>query len=97
MNLEDLLDEHKEVSTKMLFQSNLETSSTIALQIMAGGVLKEHISKTPALLLCVKGKVVYQDEKDNETVLNPGQYKEIVPMVKHRVKGISDSQLILCK
>lgn len=97
MNLEDLLDEHKEISTKVLFQSSIEKSNTIALQIMAGGILKEHISKTPALLLCVKGKVVYEDENNTNTVLNPGQYQKITPMVKHQVKGISDSQLILCK
>lgn len=97
MNLEDLLDEHKEISTKVLFQSSLEKSNTIALQIMAGGILKEHISQTPALLLCVKGKVIYEDENNTKTFLNPGQYQEITPMVKHQVKGISDSQLILCK
>lgn len=97
MNLEDLLDEHKEVSTKMLFQSELETSNVIALQIMADGLLKEHISKTPALLLCVKGKVIYEDENNNRNVLNSGQFQKITPMVKHRVKGIYDSQLILCK
>ncbi len=97
MNLKDLLDPNKEVSTKVLFQSDLEKSNAIGLKIRAEGLLKEHISKTPALLICVAGDVVYRDEKGAENRLKAGDLQEIEPMVKHEVKGLEDSLLVLCK
>jgi quercetin dioxygenase-like cupin family protein len=97
MNVKDLFDPNKEVSTKVLFQSNLEKSNTIGLKIRAEGLLKEHISKTPALLICVAGDVVYRDEKGAENRLKAGDLQEIEPMVKHEVKGLEDSLLVLCK
>jgi len=97
MNLEDLLDQTKEVSTKVLFSSDLEKSNTIGLKIQAEGVLKEHVTKTSALLICVKGDVIYKDQKGAENRLKAGDLQEIEPMVKHEVTGLSESILILCK
>ena len=97
MNLKELLNQTKEVSTKVLFQSDLEKSNIIGLKIQADGVLKEHVSKTPALLICVKGEVVYRDEKGAENRLKSGDLQEIQPMVKHEVTGVSESYLVLCK
>lgn len=97
MNLKEILNQDKEVSTKVLFSSDLEKSNTIGLRIQAKGVLKEHVSKTPALLICVEGEVIYRDEKGAENRLKAGDLQEIEPMVKHEVTGVSESFLLLCK
>ncbi|MBB4118997.1 quercetin dioxygenase-like cupin family protein [Mesonia hippocampi] len=94
MNLIDI-HENKSVSAKQL--STAITSKVIALQILANGLLKEHITNTPAVLICVKGEVIYEDERGNKINLTSGDFKEIEPLVKHWVKGIRDSQLILIK
>jgi len=95
MNLKDIHNEDKGVSTKSI-SKNL-TSKVIAIQILNGELLKEHFTKIPAILICVQGEVEYEDEKGNKTQLKPGALHEIEPMVKHWVKGIQDSQLILIK
>lgn len=93
MKISEVHDENKAVSAKPI--SGFK--SAIAIQILKNGLLKEHITKTPATLVCVLGEVVYEDEKDQKMTLKPGDIFEIEPMVKHWVKGIADSQLILIK
>lgn len=93
MKLSEVHDENKEVSAKPI--SGFKNA--IAIQILKNGLLKEHISKTPATLVCVLGEALYEDEKDHKVTLKPGDIFEIEPLVKHKVKGIADSQLILIK
>lgn len=83
------------VSAQLLFKG--EESSTRALQIKKDGLLKEHITKTEALLICISGEVVYEDELNNNRSLKAGEYIRILPMVKHWVKGLQDSELLLIK
>ena len=59
--------------------------------------LKEHITKTPALLLCISGFVMYEDENDTEITLEPGDYVMITPEVKHWLFASVKSQLVLLK
>ena len=59
MNLKNLHTENKAVQTKVLFEPT--ESRVISLQIAAGETLKEHITKVPALLICVTGDAVFQD------------------------------------
>ncbi len=94
MKLIDIHDK-KGVSAKPISQ-NL-TSKVIAIQILANELLKEHITNIPAVLICVLGEVDYKDEKGTKINLKSGDYFEIEPMVKHWVKGIQDSQLLLIK
>lgn len=94
MNLSDL-HETQGVSAKTLSQSI--SSKVMAIQILADKLLKDHITNLPAILICVVGEVDYEDEKGNKINLKPGDFKEIEPMVKHWVKGIQDSQLVLIK
>ena len=94
MRLSDL-HEKKDVSAKPLAESL--SAKVTAIQILAGKLLKEHITTIPAVLICVIGEVVYEDEKGNSINLKPGDFKEIEPMVKHWVKGIRDAQLVLIK
>lgn len=94
MNITDLHTD-KAISTNVMFKT--ETGSTIALQIKEGEQLVEHITKVPALLLCIKGHAIYEDEKGFKKDLNSGDYVNIEAMVKHWVDGVETSQLILIK
>ncbi|HET9487951.1 MAG TPA: hypothetical protein VFO54_10965 [Chryseosolibacter sp.] len=94
MNIGELHSRQKEVSLTPLFDGQ---GTVAAMQILAGKTLKKHISKTPALLVCVTGKVVFKNEKGIEKTLLPGDYIEIEPMVQHWVDGIEDSNLLLIK
>jgi quercetin dioxygenase-like cupin family protein len=95
MNITDLLPHEKAVSTAMLLKT--EQASATAIQILQGEQLKEHITKVHALLICIIGKVVFENEKGGKETLQPGDYINIDPMVKHWVNAIKDSQLILFK
>jgi quercetin dioxygenase-like cupin family protein len=95
MNIKDLHVNEKGVSAISLFNS--ERGKATALQILEGEILKEHISPIPALLICVTGKVVFQNEKGIKEILSPGDYIPIESNVKHWVEGITVSQLILIK
>tara|TARA_R110002073_G_scaffold249410_2_gene412238 strand:- start:441 stop:617 length:177 start_codon:yes stop_codon:yes gene_type:complete len=57
MILKGLHTENKPVQTQLLFEPT--ESKVISVQIAKGEMLKEHISKTPALLVCVSGNAVF--------------------------------------
>lgn len=95
MNLQELHVSEKEVSAVSLFKGELGTATSILLQ--KNGTLKEHMTKTPALLLCVSGKVTYQDETEKEIVLEQGDYTPIEPNVKHWLNAAVNSQMVLLK
>jgi quercetin dioxygenase-like cupin family protein len=85
----------KAVSTKSFFK--MEEGNATAIQILKNELLKEHITKIPALLLCVSGKVVFENELSQKETLQSGDYILITPMVKHWVQAEEDSQLVLLK
>ncbi len=94
-NISALHDPAQAVSPKPLFKG---TEATVAaLQINKDGLLKEHVTKVEALLVCVAGEAVYEDEKGRRQALFNGDYIRIEPMVKHWVRGVQDSQLLLIK
>ena len=95
MNIKQVNSPDKGVSATNIFKT--ENSSALAIQILKGELLKEHLTKTPALLLCVFGEVIFENEKGENVTLVNGDFINIEPMVKHWVKGVSDSQLILVK
>lgn len=95
MNIKELHTQVKPVSAINIFKS-LETNVT-AIKILQGELLKEHVTKTPAILICVEGTARFENENGiNETLIS-GDYINIEPLVKHWVEGISESQLILIK
>lgn len=95
MNIKELHTQEKSVSATSLFKSELGNAT--AIQILQGEKLKEHITKTPALLICIEGKAVFENEKGIKETLLSGDYVNIEPMVKHWVEAIIESQLILIK
>jgi len=95
MNIKELHTQEKPVSAISLFKS--EMGNATAIKILKGDKLKEHITKTPALLICMEGEVTFENEKGLKERLMTGDYINIEPMVKHWVEGTIESQLILIK
>ncbi len=95
MNLKNLHTEDKAVQTNVLFKA--EEGKVISLQIAAGGQLKEHITKVPALLVCISGDGVFQDEKGKSIELKSGDYVNIEANVKHWVDANQDSNFLVIK
>ncbi len=95
MNIKEQHDIEKPVSASMLFKGELGTVTTI--RISKGEQLKEHLTKIPALLLCIEGRAVFQTKTGVTKTLLPGDYLVIEPMIKHWVEGVETSQLVLIK
>jgi quercetin dioxygenase-like cupin family protein len=95
MNLKNLHTEKKPVQTKVVFEPT--DSKVISLQIASGGQLKEHITKVPALLVCVSGNAAYQDENGKIIILKSGDYVNIEPNIIHWVNANEDSNFLVIK
>ena len=94
MNLKDLHTEEKPLQTKKIFTP---VEGVISIQLKSGGLLKEHITMVPALLVCVAGHVIFENEQGTKVVLMSGDYVNIEAHVKHWVTAIEYSNLILVK
>lgn len=94
MNIKYSHSLEKPVSAIPLFKGE---GVATALQILQNQQLKEHTTKVPALLICVVGEVVFENEKGIKETLHSGDYINIEPFVKHWVIGNHDSQLLLLK
>ncbi len=95
MNLKNLHTENKPVQTKVVFEPT--ESKVISLQIAKGETLKEHVSKIPALLVCISGNAVFTDEKGTLINLKSGVYVMIEENIKHAIEAIEESNFILVK
>ena len=95
MNIKELHTQDKPVSAISLFKSELGNAT--AIKILQGEKLKEHITKTPALLICMEGQVIFIFYFGIKETLLSGDYVHIEPMIKHWVEGTIESQLILIK
>jgi quercetin dioxygenase-like cupin family protein len=95
MNIKEVHTQEKPVSAISLFKS--DQGNATAIQIQQGEKLKEHITKIPALLICIDGEVIFENEKGVKETLRSGDYVHIEPMVTHWVEGIELSQLVLIK
>ncbi len=94
MNLKNNHSSEKPVSSIPLFKGE---GVTAAIQILQDQQLKEHTSKAPALLICVVGEVIFENENGIKETLASGDYINIEPLVKHWLVGKEDSQLLLLK
>ena len=95
MNIKQMHTNDKAVSAVSILKS--ETGNATAIQILGNEKLKEHVTKVPALLICIAGNAVFENEKGIRETLFRGDYILIEPEVKHWVEGIADSQLLLVK
>lgn len=94
MNLKNNHSIEKPVSAIVLFKGE---GIATALQITQNQQLKEHTTKVPALLICVNGEVVFENENGIKETLLSGDYIHIEPLVKHWVVANQDAQLLLLK
>ena len=95
MNLKDLHTEVKDVQTALLFTPS--ENKVVSLQIAKGKQLAEHVTKVPALLVCVSGKGSYADERGKKISLKLGDYVKIEANIKHWVDAFEDSNFLLIK
>ena len=95
MNIKSFHTTEKPVNAKKVFSTT--EGNVTALQIKATGVLKEHITAVPALLICINGNAVFKNEKGLTESLSSGDIIHIEPNLKHWVEGIHDTQLLLIK
>jgi len=95
MNIKELHTINTDVQTDVMFTA--AEGKVISLQILKGGQLKEHITKIPALLICVSGNAIYEDEKGVTVILFSGDFVKIESNVKHWVNGVENTNLLLIK
>ena len=95
MNLKNLHTENKAVQTSVLFQPT--DGKVISLQIAKNEQLAEHMTKVPALLVCVSGNATYKDENGTTITLQSGDYFNIPVNVKHWVDAHEESNFLLIK
>lgn len=95
MNIKDLHQDTKAISTASLFKTT--EGNVISIQILADEQLKEHITKVPALLICLTGEAIFDNENGIKLTLTTGDYVNIEPNTKHWINAISTSNLILIK
>jgi quercetin dioxygenase-like cupin family protein len=95
MNIQDLHQNTKAVSTSSIFKT--AEGSVMSIRILEGEQLKEHISRVPALLLCITGETVFENEHGLKLTLTNGDYVHIEPQITHWLNAISTSSLILIK
>ena len=72
------------------------TTKVVAIAFKKGMILKEHKTEVPALLLVVKGGVVYREHNLEEQILT-FQEKKIPTEVPHSLEALEDSLCILFK
>lgn len=94
-NLSALHQNESAFSAQKLFDG--EEGTATSFQLHKEGEIKAHISKIPALLLCIDGEVIYEEENGKRFTLKAGDYVNIVPFVEHWIHASMHSQLVLLK
>ena len=95
MNIQEIHPKEKEVSAIALFKG--EEGVTKSMHLSKGAELSKHHSKVPALLICITGEVVFENENGVKETLKQGDYVNIEPDVEHWVNSQMDSYLLLIK
>lgn len=95
MNLINLHSSDKPVQTQVLFEPT--ENKVIALQIAKNEQLKEHVTKVPALLICVTGETTFSNENGEKIHLKSGDFIKIPVDVKHWVDAHELSNFLLIK
>jgi quercetin dioxygenase-like cupin family protein len=94
MNLKSNHSTEKPVSAIVLFKGE---GITTAIQIAQNQQLKEHTTKIPALLVCVSGEIVFENENGIRETLQSGDFIHIEPLIRHWVVANQHAQLLLLK
>ena len=95
MNLTNLHSSDKPVQTQVLFEPT--ENKVIALQIAKNEQLKEHVTKVPALLVCINGDATFSNENGEKIHLKSGDFIKIPVDVRHWVDAHELSNFLLIK
>lgn len=95
MNLINLHSSDKPVQTQVLFEPT--ENKVIALQIAKNEQLKEHVTKVPALLVCINGDATFSNENGEKIHLKSGDFIKIPVDVKHWVDAHELNNFLLIK
>ena len=95
MNIQEIHPKEKAVSAKVFFKG--EEGVTKSIHLSKGAELSKHQSKLPALLICIIGGVMFEDENGIKLTLTQGDFVSIEPDVQHWINSIMDSYLFLIK
>jgi quercetin dioxygenase-like cupin family protein len=95
MNVQQLHPTAKGVSGILLFKG--EEGTTKSLHLSKGAEISKHQSKTPALLICIAGEIVFENGNGVKKTLKQGDYVNIEPLVDHWMNSVTDSYLLLIK
>lgn len=95
MNIQTFHTEDKPLQTKIIFTAS--EGKVISIQMEKDAILKEHITKVPAMLICINGEVCFENEHNMTQVLKNGDYINIEENVKHWLTASMKSNLILIK
>ncbi len=95
LELKELHQGAAELSAKVLFTGT--TGKTTSISLKKDAILKEHITATDALLLCVQGVIEYNQVGQDPQLLYPGEYVNIPANIKHHLVAKEDSQGVLLK
>lgn len=93
-HLLDLIKIDRAISTGLLFQST--EGKVIVLNILKNETLAEHITKIPAILVCIDGKAIYTEE-NKEILMSPGTFINIPENKIHKVTALENSNFLLIK
>lgn len=94
-NISSVLGNDKAVQNSLLF--NNVDQKVIVLKILANEILAEHISKVPALLVCVSGEGIYKEKEGQSILMKDGDYVLIPQDILHEVSAIKTSEFLLIK
>ena len=95
MNLINLHSSDKPVQTQVLFEPT--ENKVIALQIAKNEQLKEHVTKVPALLVCINGDATFSNENGEKIHLKSGDFIKIPVDVQHWLDAHELSEFLLIK
>lgn len=95
MNIKDLHTDTKLVSSASLFKTT--GGEVRSIQVLSRNKLKEHITKVPALLICLSGQAIFTYVDGTETTLTAGEYITIEPNAEHRIVAQYTSNFLLVK
>lgn len=95
MNLIDKHNDNMPVSEILLFESQVGITS--AFLITEGILLKNQMHRVPALLICIEGNILFQDEKGENKILVSGDLMHIKPLIKYSLRGLKKSQILVIK
>ena len=94
MNLKAIFQDNKLIQTKKIFSA---AEGVIVIHISAGSSLKEHITTIRALLVCVAGEVIFENDRSESERMIAGEFINIEPNMKHWVLAENESTLLLIK